>query len=501
MYSNNDWRSFQHSWGTKPEQKKREREYNHQYWIDHKEEIMKKRRAKKGGSSEDYEKNRAALEEARKNRGDEDYSREAAKSVEDLYKMVDGDVDLLEKLIKMNEKTGGYADAVMDNIRQHNQNIIDNITALSDAAEKHIKSNNLSGDAAKAYLENISKQINKALDQALDLRDDSTHDYLGGKKKKSGGGSSSSSKSSKKSGDDSKSKAGEAAKKVIEKATKSSSGKKKDEDEDEYYQRANAIYKKVYGKNKPVAHSEDFDLDEFLEHHGILGMKWGVQLGPPYPLTGAAAAAAKARKAAGKVAGKIKEGYTANKVKRAEKAQVRAQKQAAEKQERFEKAKQKVIRSGDPELVRKFQNKLTTQEFTEAVTRCNLNKSLTPSSASTLKTLSEKVKTRTDYINTGIKAWNTAATIYNTFHKDPLPVINGKYQEKKEKPKDTTNDPNSKWQQSNYKWESSDNKKGNWNSSDYKWTSNDSKPLLMIEDKRMRHSAILYGNNDWRDYI
>lgn len=43
-YGNNDWRDYlAHSWGKKPEQKKREKEYNAWYWDTHKEEIMRKR--------------------------------------------------------------------------------------------------------------------------------------------------------------------------------------------------------------------------------------------------------------------------------------------------------------------------------------------------------------------------------------------------------------------------------------------------------------------------
>lgn len=30
--------------------------------------------------------------------------------------------------------------------------------------------------------------------------------------------------------------------------------------------------------------SNEFDVDEFLAHHGIEGMHWGVKNGPPYPL-------------------------------------------------------------------------------------------------------------------------------------------------------------------------------------------------------------------------
>lgn len=41
MYSENDWRNYlEHSWGTSPKQKEREREYNHEYWVNHRERIL-----------------------------------------------------------------------------------------------------------------------------------------------------------------------------------------------------------------------------------------------------------------------------------------------------------------------------------------------------------------------------------------------------------------------------------------------------------------------------
>lgn len=440
MYSNNDWRSFQHSWGKKPEQKKREREYNHQYWIDHKEEIMRKRRAKKGGSSEDYEKNRAALEEARKNRGDEDYSREAAKSVEDLYKMVDGDVDLLEKLIKMNEKTGGYADAVMDNIRQHNQNIIDNITALSDAAEKHIKSNNLSGDAAKAYLENISKQINKALDQALDLRDDSTHDYLGGKKKKSGGGSSSSSRSSNSSNSSNVSDSSDSSNTTRSTPnTGNNSTSSNRRDESQYYTVMKEANKKKIEARKKLKHGLEYFDEYYLAHHGREGQRWGERNGPPYPLDRETVASIYGgdviKKTNKYVSEKISDGRKKYKEYRIESARRKAEKAEEERN----KEKQRIINSGDPKLVRESYTKLSNSELEAALKRLDLSKrlkdyenGLSPEKTDkaktpTIKQLVNKANTVNQTLTTGRNLWNTIATIHNTYSDDPWTVIDGTF--------------------------------------------------------------------------
>lgn len=48
-YGNNDWRDYvlAHSWGKRPEQKKREKEYNSEYYQEHKEEILANQRKRK----------------------------------------------------------------------------------------------------------------------------------------------------------------------------------------------------------------------------------------------------------------------------------------------------------------------------------------------------------------------------------------------------------------------------------------------------------------------
>lgn len=90
-YGNNDWRdySLQHSWGTKPEQKKREKEYNAWYWKTHKEEIMKKRgqrgnsESNKDTSSHDEKTNQSINQ--RDERGLLNPPEEFKSAIRDLY--------------------------------------------------------------------------------------------------------------------------------------------------------------------------------------------------------------------------------------------------------------------------------------------------------------------------------------------------------------------------------------------------------------------------------
>lgn len=162
-YTENDWWSFlssskdlKHSWGTKPEQKAREQEYNHEY----------------------YEKNKERILDARKRHGYSSSKSKDIKSEDDIDSRVDSETKSLEKLIKSNEGLDGDS----DDVRQHNQNIIDNIRALSDKVKSYIAENpDMSSEQKAQLLASLRDQIDKAKELALDLKKGSTQDYLTGK--------------------------------------------------------------------------------------------------------------------------------------------------------------------------------------------------------------------------------------------------------------------------------------------------------------------------------
>lgn len=165
-YSENDWWSFlahshsaslAHSWGKKPEQKAAEKEYNHEY----------------------YEKNKEKILAARKKHGDKDFEGRKIESQDDIKSRMDDETSELEELMKKNAEAGGYSDEVMENIRQHNQNILDNIKALTDKVNGYINDNpNMSDEQKSELLKSLQTQIDKAREQTIDLSKESSHDYL-----------------------------------------------------------------------------------------------------------------------------------------------------------------------------------------------------------------------------------------------------------------------------------------------------------------------------------
>ena len=173
-----------------------------------------------------------------------------------------------------------------------------------------------------------------------------------------------------------------------------------------------------------------FNLDQdYLSHHGILGMKWGITLGPHYPLGSNAHSLAqkKAAKSAGiKVGGSSGKGSIANLFNKKKPVQQAAPKQQIKEPERPEtpeehKAKRETaIKSGDPNEIRKYRDELTNDELQKALNRVSLNKQLAtidvpPSAFDKIDKAMKTVDKITNWAGTGIKVYNTVATVHNSF--------------------------------------------------------------------------------------
>lgn len=102
--------------------------------------------------------------------------------------------------------------------------------------------------------------------------------------------------------------------------------------------------------------------DEFLEHHGILGMKWGRRNGPPYPLSSTISTGKKL-----KYSGSLKENIKKkkaykNRVKTLKKAR-KARSEAIEKRKEIAKTKEDIIKTRDAQAMLKNLDKFTTKEI------------------------------------------------------------------------------------------------------------------------------------------
>ena len=213
----------------------------------------------------------------------------------------------------------------------------------------------------------------------------------------------------------------------------------------------------------------------YLEHHQILGAKWGVQNGPPYPLGSGdhSASEKKAASAAGVKVGKDsgkgsienvkKKRYptrskspetpeekraaaleavrTGDKKKIAKymdqlstdelrDAQSRVQAKDAitredpsqKKASKAEMEKMEAIKSGDKEMVKAFADKMTYQELSEAMNKIDLTARLNytppaPTVADKIDNAMNAIDRARGWAEKGIAAYNVMAKVYNSTHK------------------------------------------------------------------------------------
>ena len=97
--------------------------------------------------------------------------------------------------------------------------------------------------------------------------------------------------------------------------------------------------------------------DDFLEHHGIIGMKWGQKNGPPYPLSSKISTGKRLRSTVGGIKKKLPKS--------------KKQKQKEERERYSKMSKEEIINTKNVKAMNQRSSEFTDQEINKVLNRLN----------------------------------------------------------------------------------------------------------------------------------
>lgn len=176
-YGNNDWRDYclRHSWGTSPEMKQKEREYNAKYYQEHREDILARRKKDNYGGwrwDKDYDGDTTGgFEGSRyvgKRKNYDMVNTEEYKQVMNDSTKYGTEIEAENAYTLRSSWFKGLPPNVQANVKAHNDQVTQNIQALQGHVDQFLQSHpDLPESQKNQLLKNLKSQMLKAEDEYI----------------------------------------------------------------------------------------------------------------------------------------------------------------------------------------------------------------------------------------------------------------------------------------------------------------------------------------------